>query len=355
MTYDRHGFYFPQVDTAKCVNCRKCVSVCPVNHPVGKYDILSVHKGYAVDIDSEENRKSTSGAIFGLLAEHMIAKGGNVVGVAFDKDYTNVKHIVCKTMVQVDDCRGSKYIQSRTKGVYKEVRGLLRHGNMVLFSGTPCQIAGLRSFLGDSPDNLLTVDFVCHGVASTKFYQEYLGTVTDKGISYVGFRDKCGDYRHSRFRVMDAEEQSVAEEIWAEKSFGKAFANNLVSRTSCGICSYATAQRVADISLADNYLFIDETESKQGSSLVFINTPKGVAWFDAVRSKAIVEDLSKDTVIPQIMHFAHPAIPHKDRDKLLNALVKGGYSAAEKYISEYAPKQSIVQGFKSLIGRLLCK
>jgi len=352
MTYDRHGFYVPQVDNAQCVNCKKCANICPVNHPVEKSAILSVHKGYATDIASEANQKSTSGAIFGLLAEEIIARGGVVAGVAFNEDYTNISHVLCETMEQVDRTRGSKYIQSRTQGIYRDVRSALKTGKTVLFSGTPCQVAGLRSFLKDVPENLITVDFVCHGVASTKFYQEYLKSAANgKPISYVGFRDKDGHYLYSTFRV--AADGQTVEENWAEKNFGKAFANNLVSRTSCGTCAYATAQRAADISLADNYMYADETEAKYGSSLVFVNTPKGSALLDAVRPSAVLTDLKKEEVLPRIMHFNHPAAPHKDREKLLDALEKGGYTAAEKYISDYAQKQSLLQKGKAMAAKLL--
>ncbi len=352
MTYDRHGFYVPQVDTAQCVNCKKCVSVCPANHPVSKSEIRSVHKGYAAEITSDANQKSTSGAIFALLAEQALSQGGIVAGVAFDADYRNISHTLCENMEQVDRTRGSKYIQSQTQGIYKAVRTALKQGKTVLFSGTPCQVAGLRSFLGEAPDNLITVDFVCHGVASTKFYQEYLNTVTGgEPISHVGFRDKDGHYLHSTFRVATAGQ--TVEEAWAEQNFGKAFANNLVSRTSCGTCPYATAQRVSDISLADNYMYANETEAKFGSSLVFVNTPKGSALLDAIRPNAVIEDLQRDQVLPRIMHFNHPATPHKDREKLLGALDAGGFPAASKYISNYAQKQSLLQKCKTAAAKLL--
>lgn len=351
MTYDRHGFYTPSVDASQCINCQKCVSLCPVNHPVPKSEILSVCKGHAADIASEANQKSTSGAIFGILAEQVIAQGGLVAGVAFNDDYTNISHILCENMEQVSRTRGSKYIQSQTQGIYKAVRAALKTGRTVLFSGTPCQVAGLRAFLKEVPENLITVDFVCHGVASTKFYQEYLKTVAGgEKVSYVGFRDKDGHYLRSTFRVVA---QQRVEENWAEKNFGKAFANNLVSRTSCGTCQYATAQRVADISLADNYMYADETEAKLGSSLVFVNTVKGRALLDAAGSNAVLTELEKGEVLPRIMHFNHPAAPHADRDKLLSALEKGGYTAAAGYISTYTQKQSLLQKGKALAARLL--
>lgn len=356
MEYDRFGFYYPKVNNDLCVGCKKCISVCPVHNDVETTDIKKIYKGYAKDIESELNQKSTSGAIFALLANQIIEDNGIVFGVSFDKDFRNVSHIGCRTTEQVDKCRGSKYIQSQTQGVYKQVAERIKEGDKVLFSGTPCQVAALRSCLGNSADNVLTVDFVCHGVGSTTFYQKFLSKVTDgKGASEVSFRDKRDGYINMKCVVFDTAFQQVYKADSYCKDFGKAFANNLISRLSCGGCKYASVHRVADITLADNIIFTTEKEKNYGSSLMFINTKKGLELFEKVKEKAVTDELKKENVIPQIMHLNHPAVPHRDREKLLNAFNKHGYEAACRFITEYKAKTTFKESVKNFIRPLIKK
>lgn len=353
MSYDQYGFYTPVIREDECLRCGKCIKTCPANNSVPGVSVNQVYKGYANDITSEENQKSTSGAIFVLLAKTILNSGGVVFGVSFDKDFKNVSHIACFEMSQVDSCRGSKYIQSQTQGIYKQVNQLLKQGKKVLFSGTPCQVAALKSYLKVIPDNLFTVDFVCHGVGSTKFYQEYLKKITNgASVSHVGFRDKCGFYLNFKFRVTDSEKTQIIEYPSKEKNFINAFANNLISRESCGECKYASKERVADISLADNILFVTEKEKQYGSSLIFINTQKGLDLFELIKTEAYTEQLNKDSVIPQIMHLNHSAVPHKHREKLLNALAKDDYNRAIGTISDYETKTDIYGLIKKLIKKI---
>ncbi len=355
MEYDRFGFYYPKVNNDLCVGCKRCISVCPVHNDVETSVIKKVYKGYAKDIESELNQKSTSGAMFALFANQIIEDNGTVFGVSFDKDFRNVSHLGCRTAEQVDKCRGSKYIQSQTQGVYKQVAERIKEGDKVLFSGTPCQIAALHSCLGKIAENVIAVDFVCHGVGSTSFYQSFLSKATNgKGASKVVFRDKCDGYINMKCVVFDTAFQQVYTADSYCKDFGKAFANNLISRSSCGGCKYASVHRVADITLADNILFTTEKEKVYGSSLIFINTEKGLDFFEKVKEKTVTYELKKETVIPQIMHLNHPAVPHRDREKLLESFEKYGYEAACRFITEYKAKTTFKERVKNLI-RLLKK
>ncbi len=353
MIYDDFGFLNPKIDESKCINCKTCLSVCPTNNNIQKNDILMVYKGYASDIDSAENQKSTSGAIFGVLAKQIISCQGIVIGAAFEKDYQNVSHIVCETMCEVDRCRGSKYLQSQTQGIYKKTKELLKKGKTVIFSGTPCQIAALKTYLPLEPNNLITVDFVCHGVGSTSFYQEYLKYETKgKNISFVGFREKCGNYLDSKFRILDVSNQPIVDYKSYSQGFSKAFASNLISRESCGTCKYATKQRISDITLADNILFVTEKEKQLGSSFIFINTQNGLNFMDKIKEDFIIEELDKNVVIPKIIHFNVPSNPHKNREKLLKVFSVRGYKAASKYIPKPKFKKRLRRKFKILKSKL---
>ena len=270
------------------------------------------------------------------MAEEIIARGGVVVGAAFDESFNNVKHIICENMSQVDLCRGSKYIQSETQGIYRLVKTKLDKGQVVLFSGTPCQIAAIKAYLKDDPPNLFTVDLICHGVGSTRFFKEYLDSVRcssgSETFSHVGFRDKCGHYRDSQFRILSSAGVVVKERFAQTNYFGKAFANNFISRESCGTCQFAKRTRVSDITLADNFLFNSKFEEIWGSSLIFINTEKGALLLESIREKSVIEELEKEEVLPLVAHLNHPSEPHKNRKKVLNAMVKRGFKKAIKYL-----------------------
>lgn len=350
MEYDKFGFYVPIVNEKQCIDCKKCANMCPSNYDVDRKAITQVYKGYARDIMSEDNQRSTSGAIFAVLANAIIDSDGVVFGVVFDPDFSNVSHIACFTKKQLDDCRGSKYIQSQSQGIYKKVEEQLKQDKAVLFSGTPCQIAALKSYFKVMPDNLYTVDFVCHGVGSTKFFQEYLRQKAGSArISHIGFRDKCGCYVKSKFRLLDSDGNLLEEHTSYDENFGKAFANNLISRESCGTCKYASTERVSDISLADNIIFVSEYEKKYGSSFVFINSQKGERLFSTIKSNVVSERLELELTIPRIMHLNHPASPHKDREKLLKLLAKGQYEKAIGCISNYQVKDSPKKKIKKKI------
>lgn len=354
MSYDKFGFYRPKINKKLCIHCNKCISICPANNSPQKNDILAIYKGYAKDIETETNQKSSSGSIFALLAEAIIKKNGIVVGAAFEDHFKNVSHITCETMSQVDKCRGSKYIQSKTQGIYKKTKELLNEGIPVLFSGTPCQIAALNAYLKNVPDNLITVDLVCHGVASTTFYQEYLETLINPNniISFM-FRDKHGNYLERKLSIVNKNNEK-SYYSW-QNGFGKAFSNNLISRYSCGDCKYATRQRISDISLADNTLIVSEKEKIFGSSFIFINTEKGLKLLDFIQNNAHIEKVDPNKILPHILRLNSPAHPHKNRNKLMRNFAKKGYTKASKLITDYKPKQKIIIRIKSFIKKILSK
>lgn len=165
------GFLFPVVDSEKCINCNLCAKVCPVNNIDTSNS--KTPEAFAVQANDEIRLKSSSGGVFTVLASYIFKQGGYVCGAAFD-DSGKICHQV---IYQENDLRllqGSKYVQSAIGNTYKEVKNLLCSGKLVLFTGTPCQVAGLKSFLGKNYDNLITADLICHGVPSPKVFQKYI-------------------------------------------------------------------------------------------------------------------------------------------------------------------------------------
>ena len=188
MQEDNEGFLYPVVDASTCIDCGLCEKVCPV---INQDEPRKPLKVYAAKNRNEEiRRQSSSGGIFTPLAESVIREGGVAFGAKFDKDW-NVVHAWTDTIEGIADFRGSKYVQSIIGDTYREAREFLKQGRKVLFSGTPCQIAGLRKFLRKEYENLLTVDVVCHGVPSPLVWREYLKENTKgKEILRIDFREK---------------------------------------------------------------------------------------------------------------------------------------------------------------------
>lgn len=171
MKADKEGFLYPEVDLSQCVDCKLCEKVCPVLHPALLDRKPKVFAG--INNDIKIRLQSSSGGIFTLLAEQILHKGGIVFGACFDEHW-NVVHSYTDTIEGLEHFRGSKYVQSYVGDSFVQVKKFLDEGREVLFSGTPCQIAGLKNFLRKPYHNLLTVDVVCHGVPSPKVWQSYL-------------------------------------------------------------------------------------------------------------------------------------------------------------------------------------
>jgi coenzyme F420-reducing hydrogenase beta subunit len=181
MSADRDGFLVPEVDASKCVNCGKCLKVCPVHEP--SYHHTQSPDCYAVMADDAIRKKSSSGGVFTLLANWMLEQGGVVCGAAYTGDCYGVEHILVEKKDDLDRLRGSKYVQSITGQIYREVKARLDQGTPVLFTGTPCQVAGLHNYLKQkktNTENLYLVDLICHGVPSPLVWEQYLQSISSE-------------------------------------------------------------------------------------------------------------------------------------------------------------------------------
>ena len=243
MQSDVEGFLYPVVDRDLCTNCGLCEQACPVINQASSRKPLKVYA--AKSNDEELRRQSSSGGIFTLLAEAVIHEGGVVFGARFDGQW-NVVHSWTDTPDGLVAFRGSKYVQSVIGNTYNEAKEFLRQGRKVLFTGTPCQIAGLKKFLRKDYDNLLTVDIICHGVPSPLVWQNYIDEMRTKGdIVDVSFRDKTYGWAQYAFSLsyvtpsVDASEfleRHTALIPRSENVFMRGFLANLYLRPSCYAC-----------------------------------------------------------------------------------------------------------------------
>lgn len=308
MKEDDEGFIYPFVNYEQCVHCDLCISTCPALNT--KYN-NACNNCYAVTCDSEIQYKSSSGGVFSVIAEHIIDNKGIICGVAFDSNF-GCSHTFIEKKEDLYKIRGSKYIQSNIGYVYKEIKRHLQH-RQVLFSGTPCQVAGLYNFLsGSNIDNLFTIDIVCHGVPNAKIWNMYLSENFDKkNIQVINFRDKEKGWAVQNITV-------VIDGIkFFDKKFMDGFVQNLFLRESCGQCQYAKLERTADITLGDFWGIWREDPSMydhMGVSLVLVNSQKGKSIFNSIKDK--FSSCKEENINATKMNYPlfRSTIHHKNRD-----------------------------------------
>lgn len=289
MTADSEGFLYPEVNTDICVDCRLCEEVCPMINKPMPHDIKAVYG--AKNKDDSVRFTSSSGGMFTVFAEEIINNGGVVFGAALDDNHT-VKHIMVDSIKDLEKLRGSKYVQSLIGDTYAKVRSLLRSGKNVLFSGTPCQVAGLKKYLIKPFDNLITIDLVCHGVPSPMVYRKHLAELASKAgepITRVKFRDKSEGWKQGETLFFTEHHKMGAPK--REEPYMRLFLNNIIIRPSCSNCAFNNKRSQADITIAD-YWGIDkqfpEFDDDKGVTLVIINTDSGTSLFETIKDKATI-------------------------------------------------------------------
>lgn len=284
MKENPEGFLLPVINSEKCISCRKCEKTCPVINP---FENAESQKFYAARAKDEDVvLRSSSGGMFSVFARRVLSQGGVVFGAGYDENIKLV-HKSASTVDELTSLMGSKYIQSDVQDTYKAAKTELERGRQVLFSGTPCQCAGFRKFLGKEFSNLILVDFVCHGVPSPKLFAKYLEFMSkDKEIESVRFRDKTENVKTGHQISITYKDASVYRKPVTEDLYMRAFIENISLRESCYDCSFKNFNSSSDITIGD-FWGLDKTDSplkdKNGVSLVILNTPKGEEIFASVQ------------------------------------------------------------------------
>lgn len=289
---DIEGFWYPEVDKAKCVDCGLCEKVCPIINvkELKKNDLsrpicyAAEHKNLEVVFDS------TSGGLFSALADIMYKDGGYVGGAIFNEDFSVCQYI-SNNKGDLPKIRSSKYLQSSFVGFYRQVKDLLKRGEKVLVCGSPCQMAALRAYLRKDYDNLIIADYICRGINSPKVWRKYLDSFEERyGSKVVYCKAKSKEYgwRNLTQKVILANGKHVYE-TKDQSNFTKGYLHtNAYCRPSCYECKFKGYPRMADITLADFWGIekINKTMEKNlGTSLVMINSNKGKAFFERVKSR----------------------------------------------------------------------
>ena len=348
------GMVYPEIEEGKCIDCNLCETVCHLNNTPSS---INDQHAYAVShIAKEVLSRSTSGGAFTAIANYVLSQGGAVFGCAYT-DHLVPRHICVESNEDLVRLNGSKYVESNIGDTYKQAKEMLNTGRMVLYSGTPCQIAGLKSFLKKTYDNLITVDIVCHGVAPQAYFQKYIEWLEDKyklHITNYDFRSK----RNSGWSLSGIMEgtslksgKGVTKKVfYFNEYYYYHFLKGTIYRESCYSCKYASLNRPGDFSLGDLWgaesLNLDYSIDG-GCSLVLANNAK---------ANEILESLEVNkTEIP--VEFAakynkqlrHPSDKPENRDAILEKLV----SLPAKEINAWFRKKTAVVRLKWCLKRLV--
>lgn len=317
MIPDSLGFLYPKVDNDKCVECGLCEKVCQFKKEYDRSFNLLQSDAYAVrHKDLNEIMKSRSGAAFVALSDYVLEHSGVVYGVGYEGHF-RVVHKRAVTKEERDEFRKSKYVQSDLKDTFCRVKEDLKLGRLVLFSGTPCQTSGLRSYIGKSfQDNLILIDIVCHGVPSPYVWRDYLNYVENrKGerVVEVNFTDKLlfGWRIHRESFVFES------GDVTSSASFKYLFYKHVMLRRSCGVCPFTNLTRPSDITIGDFWGWQKSVpgfnDDDKGVSLVLVNTVKGRSLFEKIKSDLEARQVNLENCLqPNLMH---PSMEHPDRDK----------------------------------------
>lgn len=290
MRRDREGFDYPVANPDICIGCGRCEEVCPVLNPLPERDTLEVKAAKCPEYISE----SSSGGVFSALAEDMVRNGGVVYGAAFESGM-QVGHIDVDSVEGLSIFRGSKYVQSDLYSVFEEIRDLLDEGRNVLFSGTPCQVAGLHKYLGSDRPGLLTADIACHGVPSPGLWERYRAAQEkDFGekIVRVNFRDKTSSWRQYKVAFETASGKVISTDRF-KNPYMALFLQDMTLRPSCYNCPARNGKSGSDITLADLWNVPEAAPAyhdDKGTSAVFVYTQKGIKAVSDARFDSIPVD-----------------------------------------------------------------
>lgn len=355
MICDDEGFIHPRVIRGKCIGCGICEKSCPVLSPKKGGDEPTAYGAY--NKDEPTRAASSSGGVFTLLAKQVISEGGVVYGAAFTDDCRTVRHIGVETQEGLAALRGSKYVQSQAFSVFSDVKNHLKEGRKVLFSGTPCQIEGLRGYLAKRYDNLLCVDIICHGVPSQKVWQKYMEQQENRAgaaLTAVSFTDKSNGWNNRSVRISFA---NGTEKVipHGKDSFMKAFSANISLRESCSNCVAKKLGRLSDITIADfwgvNRLSPALYDNK-GTSLLMIHSEKGAAALDAIKDKLELRLTDLAAAVACNGAATGSAAAHPKRKEFFADIDKGSF---DDIVSRYVKTKRSLRSLLSAMVRRFTK
>lgn len=355
MIENSEGFLYPNIDKSKCIHCNLCEKVCPINKYIISGDRLEKTIAYAaINKDEVTLKDSSSGGMFSVIAEKVLDQHGIVFGCVFN-DKLEAEHIYINSKKDLHKLRGSKYVQSNVRDTFRDTESFLKQGIVVLYTGTPCQIAGLKSMLNKEYTNLYTIDLICHGTPSQKIFNKY--------IEYLEYKDR---YKIStyRFRYKDVTEKRQLElhtcRYLSKKykllkypnfnSYLYAFRNAYIYRESCYKCKYTNLDRPGDFTIGDYWgieNYHKDFNNHNGVSSLILNTNKSKILFEEISTNLRFVNSKPEYIQSGNGNLKHPSIRPDIRDIIYTELDDKGF----KYIAikYFRPKKYYITAIKAVI------
>lgn len=342
MVEAKDGFKYPKICAERCTNCGRCKRVCRERQQEMRNYSISAYA--AVGRNEDLVKRSASGGVFATLAQSFVQNGGRVAGAVMELR-NNSLHVCHKLSAETDDIsamQGSKYVQSDAWECYAEVITAVGHGERVLFAGTPCQVSAIKRLTGD-PENLFTIDLICHGVPSMRMFNEFadiLGRRFGGKLEEMRFRDKsCGKNFCAQLTISRQNRKQMVYLDSGLLSFYKLFLDVMIFRESCYDCRYASLERVADVTIGD-YWGIEEKhaaefdsgvmEKRSDWSGVLVNTEKGRRLIEKAGAELKLYETQEKWIAEKNAQLIHPSCKPMERDRLMNIYMQGGYRALER-------------------------
>jgi acetyltransferase-like isoleucine patch superfamily enzyme/coenzyme F420-reducing hydrogenase beta subunit len=354
---DNEGFWYPEVNMDRCIECHLCERVCPVLHQAekkGQYDTPLVYAAY--NKDESVRLDSTSGGIHSALALAVYSKGAYVSGAVYNKDHT-VSHIVSCDQSLLPRIRSSKYLQSSMEGQFRKIKEILRNGKEVFYCGTPCQVHALYNYLRKDYANLTTCDFICRGVNSPKVFLKYINMLERQygsRAAEIKFKNKKWGWHDFSLRVNFENGQEYCKDRWHDYFFIGYLQSGNFARPSCYSCPFKGFPQKADITLADFWGIekVDPSmDQDKGTSLVMVNSNKGMELFDSIKDKIIWKESSMDDAKagnPALTQSLKPV--RSDREDFFKALDKYSF---DRVARKFFPLPTLRVKIRSLAKKYL--
>lgn len=335
---NEHGHIHPVIDESECTECGKCINVCPVNHPIKKYPAATI--AYAGWIKDKKNRiYSTSGGLSYLLSKTIVEQNGAFCGVCWKNQ--KAEHAICEKKEDLHVFQGSKYTHSDLRDTFKEIKQLLQAERKILFTGTPCQVAGLRSYLHKDYPTLYTVDIVCHGIPSNRLLRDRIKSIENehqKRIIDIRFRHKSPDQYTTNMKYT-FEDNNCVMHSYSKDPFSRCFVENYALRINCFKCEYASLERVSDITLADFWGYIPKKikyySFRKGTSLIIVNSHKGQTLMNALKGLIVIEKRPISDAIKSNQNLSKSQQKPNDYEEFWHAYSSG--NSLEKLAIQYYP------------------
>ena len=354
---DTEGFLYPKVNSGVCIDCHLCENICPVIRRDQNHNLNLPLKYFALRIkDKIKLSESSSGGAFTAFAQYVLCHNGIVVGATYS-DKMLVKHIFVNREEDLWKLRGSKYVQSDLHGVFRSVRDMLKENKLVLFSGTPCQVEGLKLFLRKDYHNLITIDLICHAVVSPRIFKDYICYLRNKfgkDIRWMNMRDKTLVGWSHRFVLKTSFNDGSCAYDDNYIPWGDIFGSHVANRPSCHQCRFTNYSRPGDVTIAD---FWDdrnlrpEIHSAEGTSVCLVNSEKGLCLLNNIRDYVEMWKITKDEAWQPCLES--PTLAHEKRDEFWEVYLKSGFMKAYRKFIYIPIRIRVIWRVKDFIAKII--